>query len=151
MKKLLSSVALSILALSSLLTAPVQAATSTGTFNTAVNLTSACVVSTGNADMVFNYTSFGAVINPSTTLQIKCTNTLPYTLALSSTNTVAGTTTVLGLAYTLAMTGTGTTGGGTGVNKPVVITGTMAAGQSGTCGTTAICSATETHTLTVTY
>ena len=138
------------LALTAMVTAPAQAATATGTFNAVVNLTSACVITNG-ANMVFNYTSFGAVQNPTTTLQIKCTSGLPHTLALSSPNTVTGTTTVLGLAYTLALSGAGSTGNGTGADRPVVVTGNMAAGQSGICATTATCTATELHTLTVTY
>lgn len=94
MKKLALAAALGF---TSLLTAPLQAATATGTFTAVVNLTSACVVTNG-ANMVFNYTSLGVVQNPTTTLQVKSTNLLPFTLGLSSPSTSAGTTTVLGLA-----------------------------------------------------
>ena len=140
------------LALAAMITAPAQAASNTGTFNSVVTLTPACVIS-GGTNMAFNYTSFGAVQNPTATINVKCTNTLAYSLALSSPNPVAGTTTVLGLNYSLALTGAGTTGGGTGVDKAVTITGTMAAGQSGTCSAVApaTCTATEVHTLTVSY
>jgi hypothetical protein len=63
------------------------------------------------------------------------------------------TGTLIGLDYTLALSPAGGTGGGTGGGSPEsihTITGTMAAGQAGTCAVGA-CTATQSHTLTITY
>jgi hypothetical protein len=58
--------------------------------------------------------------------------------------------TVIGLNYTLALSAAGGTGAGlTAANYTV--DGTMASGQSGTCGTTAVCTGSQARTLTVTY
>jgi spore coat protein U-like protein len=122
----------------------------TATFPVAIHVSSACNVTTTPAPLVFNYVSFSPLnINPTTTLGVKCTNLLPYTVALDSPTTG----TLIGLDYTLALSPAGGTGGGTGGGSPEsihTITGTMAAGQAGTCAVGA-CTATQSHTLTITY
>ena len=64
MKKILSIAALSLLSLSSLLTAPAQAAaaglTATGTFNVGLTLTSKCEINTPT-DLAMVYTSLSLI------------------------------------------------------------------------------------------
>lgn len=152
MKKILSIAALSMLSLSSLITAPVQAATSTGTFDVTINLTSACKY-TKTADVAFTYTSFqvGAATATPGGFTLQCTNTLPYTLALDATTV---TDAALNLGYTVALSAASATGNG--LAQTYSVTGTMAAGQAGTCATAGgVCdntaSANKTRTLTISY
>ena len=149
MKKLLSLFALAMVSVATL---PVQAATATGTFDVKINLTSACVYAK-TADLQLNYTSFQAVAATQTTsgaFTVQCTNTLPYTMAL---DTLSVTDQALNLAYTLVLSAAGGTGSGTA--QPYTVTASMAAGQSGTCATTAVCANTTStnklRTLTITY
>lgn len=152
MKKILSIAALSMLSLSSLVTAPVQAATSTGLFNVNIALTSACVYAK-TADVAFTYTSFQGTAATATPggFTLQCTNTLPYTLSLDST---AVTDQLLNLAYTVALSAA--SGTGTGIAQTYSVTGSMVSGQAGTCATlggacTNSASTNKTRTLTVTY
>lgn len=128
---------------------PVAQATDTtpASFNVTVNLTSSCEVTSAPTDVAFSYTSFQGTAATSTggAFSVRCTNTLPYTMALDATSG-----TVIGLNYTLALSAAGGTGAGlTAANYTV--DGTMASGQSGTCGTTAVCTGSQARTLTVTY
>ena len=73
-------------------------------------------------------------------------------MALSATSGV-----VSGLNYSLGLNAIINSGGssplastGTGADQTFYINGNMAAGQAGTCAT-GTCSATNTHTLTITY
>lgn len=122
------------------------AATATANFNVTATLTSLCTVSTPSA-VAFTYTSFQA--GPATAtggaFSVTCTGNLPYSLAVS-----AASGTVIGLAYTLSVpSGTQT---GSGLAQNYSISGSMVAGQAGTCATSATtCSGSNTHTLTVTY
>src|SRR5205823_4757205 len=74
----------------SLITASVPAAQAAtagpASFNVTVNLTSACQITAGPADVAFTYTSFqgGAATATGGGFSVKCTNTLPYTMALDS-------------------------------------------------------------------
>lgn len=123
-----------------------QAATATSPFNVTVALTSACQI-TSVSDVAFTYTSFqpGAAIATPAVIDLRCTNTLPYTLSLDA---AAGT--VIGLNYTLALPSAA--GTGTGVSDVThTITGGMVSGQSGNCATTAVCNGTSIRTLTVTF
>lgn len=108
-----------------------------------INLNASCNISSAPGTITFNYASFGPAINPATTFGATCTNGLPYTISLDSTSG-----TLLGLNYSLALSATGSTG--TGFAQPYTITGTMAAGQAGTCAAGS-CSATKTHTLLISY
>lgn len=134
-------------------TGPVVATT---TFTPTVSIIAACFVgqvASGNtapgaispSTLTLNYTSFAATPQTATmNFTVDCTRNTTYTLALSPTSG-----TLLGLNYTLALSGAGATG--TGFAQPYTVTGTIAAGQSGTCSG-ATCTATQTGVaVTVTY
>ena len=150
MKKILAFVALA--ASLATLSLTVQAATSTGTFNVLINLTSACVY-TKTADVTFNYTSFQGTAATATPggFTLQCSNTLPYTLALDATSVTDQAT---NLAYTVALSAA--SGTGTGIAQAYSVTGSMASGQAGTCATvggscTNSASTNKQRTLTITY
>lgn len=150
MKKLLSLLAL---ALASIATLPVQAATATGQFDVTINLTSACLY-TKTSDVAFTYTSFQTTAQAETTsggFTIQCTNSLPYTLALDSTAVLDA---AVDLNYTLALSAPSGTGNGSA--QSISVTGSIAADQAGKCATAGgICSNSgsinKTRTLTITY
>lgn len=107
-------------------------------------ITAACSFTSPPTDMVLNYTSFTTTAATATSnLQLRCTNTTTYGLALSATSG-----TMLGLNYTLGLSAA--SGTGSGVAQSYAIDAGIAAGQSGTCAG-ASCTATVTRTLTVTY
>ena len=150
MKKILALVSLA--ASLATLSLTVQAATSTGTFNVLINLTSACVY-TKTADVTFNYTSFQGTAATAVAggFTLQCSNTLPYTLALDATSVTDQAT---NLAYTVALSAA--SGTGTGIAQAYSVTGSMASGQAGTCATaggscTNSASTNKTRTLTITY
>jgi len=116
----------------------------TATFPVTIHVRSTCAITTSPGTVTFNYTSYGPAINPTTTIGLTCTSSLPYTVALDAPTTG----TLLGLNYSLALSLASDTGSGT--EKSHTITGTMAAGQAGTCNV-GVCSATQSHTLTITY
>jgi spore coat protein U-like protein len=120
---------------------------STGTFPVSVRYPATCTISTAPGNVVLNYTSFGALVNASTTFKATCTGNLPYTMSLD-----AYSGTLLGLNYTLNINSQAppVTSRGTGAAQTHTINGSIAAGQSGTCST-ATCSASQTRTLTITY
>jgi len=122
-----------------------QAASTSGGFNVTVNLTSACSITAGPADVAFTYTSFQAAAATATGggFSVKCTNSLPYTMALDATSG-----TVIGLNYTLALSAA--SGTGNGAAQAYSISGSMVSGQSGTCAS-ATCSGSQARTLTITY
>ncbi len=127
-----------------------NAATATGNFNVNITLTSVCQL-TGPADLNFTYTSFqvGAATGAGGAFSVKCTNSLPYTIALDSTSV---TDDAVNLAYTLALSAAGGTGNGAAQNYSV--TGSMAASQAGTCAVASCTNAAATNkqrTLTITY
>jgi Spore Coat Protein U domain len=103
-----------------------------------------CVLNSYPGDMVFNYSSFQAgaqAVNQ--VFRIACSNNLPWSVAIAP-----ATGTLLGLNYTLTRAPAAGTGNGNPQN--ITITGTMAAGQRGTCATST-CSASQPHTMTITY
>ena len=117
-----------------------------------------CSLSTLQTSMAFNYTSFGAAANASSTFQINCNSGWPYTLSLdtcpctgytgsfaSPTGTYTNTATNLTYSLTLPAPSPGTGG-----IQTYTITGNMPAGQGGNCAAST-CSVTDTHTLTITY
>jgi hypothetical protein len=124
-------------------------------FNVTVALTSKCEI-TSIADVAFTYTSFqpGPATATGGTIDLRCTNTKPYSMALSA---YAGT--VIGLNYTLDIDGSAlpVLGTGTGASDTThVIGGSMVLGQSGDCNNAVagsdICNGTDaTKTLTITY
>ena len=123
-----------------------HALTATSNFNVTATLQSACEFTAVTTAVAFTYTSFQA--GPATAaggaVSLRCTNTLPYTLSLDA---AAGT--VVGLNYTLSLSAAG--GTGNGVAQAYSVNGSMVAGQSGTCATTATCSGSQARILTVTY
>jgi spore coat protein U-like protein len=102
-----------------------------------------CTMSMPAGDMVFTYVAFGPQQTPTKTFTATCTNTMPYTLAVSPSSAV-----VVGLNYSVALNASSAIG--TGFPQTFTITGTMAAGQAGECPTST-CSGTQIHTVTVTY
>ena len=103
-----------------------------------------CVFSTPPSAMQFDYTSFADSPQISMqTLDVRCNDSLPWSVTLSPPGG-----TLMGLNYTLDLTPD--EGTGTGLDQPVLLTGTVPAGQSGTCAT-ATCSASQSHAITITY
>ena len=124
---------------------PAAKAGTTGPVNFTVSATvqSACTLSTP-ANLVFSYVALGPAVSATGGgFTVTCTGSLPYTVAVSATSG-----TLVGLSYTLGVTSASATGNGAAQTNSV--TGSMVAGQPGTC-TTASCSATATHTVTVSY
>ena len=80
---------------------------------------------------------------PAADIVLNCTAQLPYTLALDATSGV-----VAGLNYSLVLSANSSRG--TGPGQTHTITGTMPANQAGTCSSGS-CSASQSHTLTITY
>lgn len=132
------------------------AVVATGSFTPTVSIIAQCFVgqvATGNlapgaispSTLTLNYTSFVAAPQTATmNFTVDCTRGTSYTLALSPTSG-----TLLGLNYTLALSGAGATGDG--FAQPYTVTGSIAAGQAGTCST-GTCTATQTGvTVTITY
>ena len=157
-----------------------QAATLGGAFNVSASLSSLCTLVPGGPPTVAfgTYTAFQALplTAPPVTIAFDCTRGLGApTMALDIVNgtstavgTVAGAAAtgdgvlpVVGLNYNISVTGaksatgvapTTVTGNiGTADTYTFTISGTMPAGQAGTC-TTGICGPdTQTRTLTITY
>lgn len=154
MKKLVIAL---LAGLAALVTLPSAAANATDNVTVTINLTPICQITTPGA-LTFNYTSFaGAAAATGGAFTIKCTTSLPYkvgfdsTAAPATTKTVAAAASNLQLAYDLGLSGT-TTGTGTGNTAiSLSVTGSMAAGQSGTCAVGAGCTANETHAVYVVY
>ena len=139
-----------------------HAQTASGTFNVNITLTSVCTLS-AIGDVSFTYTSLQAGVSNATggAYTVSCTNSLPYTFGLQAgtgaltppfSPTISVSDNFVNLSYQLGTSAAG--GTGNGAAQPYSITGTMAAGQGGTCGA-ASCnngSATNrTHTLVVQY
>jgi spore coat protein U-like protein len=117
---------------------------STSSFNVSVITTDACQINVPPGNINFTYTSFqAAVATANTSFGVRCTDALPYTMALD-----AAPGPLLGLTYNLALSQTNATGNG--VTQTYSINGSIAAGQAGTCAT-GTCSGSQTRTLTVTY
>lgn len=129
------------------LSLPGHAVTASASFNVTASLTSACQITAAPTNVAFTYSSFQGTVANSTggVFSVQCTTNLPYSLSVSATSG-----TVVGLAYTLSVPGTTFTGTGLVVNH--TISGTMAAGQAGTCASSASpCTGSNSHTVTVTY
>ncbi len=134
MKKLLTAAALSVVALASM---PVHAQQSvSGGFNVVINLAATCQIRTPSiADLTLAYTSFQTAATTATTnFNLRCTQSLPYTISLQSASATAGAGfgaqtagTNTALPYTLAINNNSGTGTGlTEINH--IITGTIAGG-----------------------
>lgn len=131
--------------------------TAAGNFNVALTLTSKCEINSTNAaagavitDLAMSYTSFQSVAaTGSTSFNVRCTNSLPYTLALDSATV---TDNALNLVYDLSLSASGATGNGT--NQSFTVNGSIASGQAGSCATASCTNTGATNkqrTLTVSY
>jgi hypothetical protein len=159
-----------------------QAATQSDTFNVSIALTSYCTVTTAGTPITIDFGTYDAQTGtfdgtPTGNITMDCTRgmTAP-TFALDNTDaarasgatgTVGGASAtgwgvLNGLNYALSIAGTKTANGtaptaaagqtGTPATYTYAITGTMPAGQYGTCATPGGCTAdTHVRTLTVTY
>jgi spore coat protein U-like protein len=144
---------------------PAAAQTASGQFDVNITLTSACTLSAITA-VDFTYTSFQPGVQNSGAasggFSVSCTNTLPYTFGLqagSGAATPPGAATIgpinddaVNLQYSLALSAAG--GTGNGAAQAYRVTGTMAAGQGGTCAAASCTNAAatnNTHTLIVNY
>jgi spore coat protein U-like protein len=142
---------------------PAAAQSTSGTFDVNITLTAGCSLSAITA-VDFAYTSFqGAVANGTNGgFSVSCTNNLPYTFGLQvggGAATPPGAATIgpinddaVNLAYSLALSAAGGVGNGGAQNYS--ITGTMAAGQAGTCAASPCnngAATNNTHTLIVNY
>ena len=102
-----------------------------------------CTISSSPGNVAFSYTSFRTTAaSASTTFGVTCSNSLPYTMAVSPASS-----TLVGISYSLSVPASST---GTGLQQTQTISGTAAAGQAGTCAT-GTCSGTQATTLTITY
>jgi spore coat protein U-like protein len=129
-----------------------QSAFSGGAFPVTIVAPASCNITTPPANVNFTYTAFSpAAVLASSTIGVRCTTFLAYTMALDATIDV-----LTGLNYSLALNNISSGGVnplssvGNGVTQTFFINGTMAAGQAGTCASAA-CSGTQTRTLTITY
>jgi spore coat protein U-like protein len=119
-----------------------QAAAGSQQFNVNINLTSTCTLG-AVTPVAFTYTSLGALANATGGgFNVTCTNTLPYTFGLQAGNGAATppgaanitvTDSAVNLQYQLGLSAAGSAGNGAA--QAFNVTGTIAAGQSGTCGT----------------
>lgn len=90
------------------------------------------------------YAAFQAGASSGTsTFKVQCTNGMPYTLSLDASENV-----LVGIRYLLSLSGTNANGSGT--PQTYTINVTAPSGQAGTCST-ATCSSTYTHTITIAY
>ncbi|MFI5444143.1 spore coat protein U domain-containing protein [Polaromonas sp. UC242_47] len=158
MKKLILVTALGFIGL---LTAPVQAATTSGTFNVNINVTAVCKLGT-ITPLAFAYTSLQTTAATATggNFTLQCTNGLPAPslgLTLGSaagpgTASVNTTDDKVSLDYTVTVP---TVAAPNGSAVAYTIGGTMAANQGGTCASSASCdnaaATNKSYTLYVTY
>ncbi len=112
--------------------------------NVSVGVGALCVIRQQGRDLFFNYTAFSAAQTQNSVLEAVCSNGLPYTVAVSPTSG-----SIAGVTYSVALTSNASrTGNGNGQNSTVKVD--IAANQAGTC-TTAVCSGSNVHTVTLEY
>ena len=115
---------------------------STSTFPVTIITPPTCSITSGPGTITLNYTAFGGAVSANTNMDVTCSSTLPYTMAVSPATAV-----LTGILYGLTLPGSST---GTGVAQTHTITGTAVAGQAGTCSG-GPCTATQSTTVTITY
>ena len=116
----------------------------TAVFSANASIQHSCYFSTNPSTLNLNYTSFtGTAVTGASSFALSCTFNSPYTLAIAPT-----TGTALGINYSLALSAA--LGTGTAAPQNFTVTGTAAAGQAGTCAI-GVCSASNPHTVTVTF
>ena len=126
------------------------ALTATAAMSYTVGVDPQCVFNTFPTSMTFNYTSFSPTAQTvARNFNLRCSNGQTWTASIAP---AAGV--LLGLNYTMVPSPAVLTTG-TGADQVVTITGTIPAGQAGTCATaqpTATpCTATQPTTVTITY
>jgi spore coat protein U-like protein len=145
MKKIALIAALGLLGMGS-----AMAQSAAGTFNVVINLTGKCEINSTNtatgaviSDLTMNYTSFQTTpATGSTNFNVRCTNNLPYSIAL---NTTGDTDNAVQLLYQLNLSSSSTHSAGnngtlasltgTGSNQPYYVHGTIGVNQAGNCAT----------------
>jgi spore coat protein U-like protein len=103
-----------------------------------------CTLTLPPSNLSITYPSFSSLPRTAATnFAVQCTAQTPYTMAVSPTAGVLN-----GINYSVALSATSFTA--TGAPNTHSITATAPAGQVGTCSA-ATCSATQAHTLTISY
>jgi spore coat protein U-like protein len=164
MKKILAT---AVVAAFSAMSPAAQAATTSNNFNVSVTLTSQCAATnSGTTTVAFGtYTAFQAAAQPSSSVNLtfQCTRGFsPISVAFDVVNgTAAGVGVLQGLQYTLTAGAPSTVAGtaattatiGTGDVKTYAVSGTMPAGQAGTCAVASCGTSEASHvrTLVVTF
>ena len=162
MKKIFTA---SVLVISGAFFMNANSATAVGNFNVGVALTAQCQINSTNpagaatvADIPIAYTSFQtAAVNANTSFNVRCTNTLPFSMALS-----AGPGSASGISYFLSIGTAATTAitvdslslasqTGTGSNVAYVISATAPASQAGTTLSNVTSTVNSARTVTITY
>jgi hypothetical protein len=115
-----------------------------------VGVGSQCVFNTFPTTMNFNYTSFSPTAQTLTQLfDLRCSTGLSWALTVSPPLAP-----LLGLNYNMSIglnsNPAQSSGTGTGADQVIRITGTIPANQAGTCSGSS-CTATQGHTVTITY
>ncbi len=110
-----------------------------------VGVSNQCVFNTYPGSLVFNYTAFSTTAQTaSTSFLLRCSTGLTWGVLISPS-----VATLLGLRYQIAASPTiGSGNGNTG--QAVTLTGTMQAGQAGTCATPS-CVDSRSHTVFIVY
>jgi len=132
-----------------------SAFTGGNTFPVAIVAPASCNITTLPSNVNFTYTAFSPTpILANTSFGVRCTTSLAYSISLDATVGV-----VTGLNYTLGLDTIANTAGinplpsvGTGIPQTYFINGNVAAGQAGTCNTSAApCAGSQVRTLTIIY
>jgi len=110
-----------------------------------VGVSNQCIFNTYPGSLVFNYTAFSTTAQTaSTSFLLRCSTGLPWTISVSPS-----VATLLGLRYQIAPSpASGSGNGNTG--QAVTLTGTMQAGQAGTCAAPS-CAGSQAHTVFINY
>ena len=110
-----------------------------------VGVSNQCVFNTYPGSLVFNYSAFStSAQTASTSFVLRCSTGLPWNITVSPSST-----TLLGLRYQIAPTPSSGSGNGN-TGQAVTLTGTMPAGQAGTCAT-GTCVDSRAHTVFINY
>ncbi len=110
-----------------------------------VGVSNQCVFNTYPGNLVFNYTAFSSTAQTaSTSFLLRCSTGLPWSISVSPS-----VSTLLGLRYQIAPTPSSGSGNGN-TGQAVTLTGTMQAGQAGTCAN-ASCTGSQAHTVFINY
>lgn len=115
----------------------------TGTVGVTIFAPALCFVTTSGGTINVAYTAFGPARSGTTTFALNCTAGMPFTIATDVSEQV-----LTGLRYQLSLSDTHPNG--TGAAQVFTVTATFPGGQAGDCPT-GTCTASRTHTLTITY